>query len=204
MSELDVLYGYYETEDALKTLKRPGIQLVRGEGVTENPILALVGEAPGPLENAKGKPFQGKAGLILNNLLKSVEIDREMCYLTNAVKYQPVDSKTNRFRKPTDEEIKASRPYLLAELEIIKPTWVCILGNSPLKAIFPHIKSLYKTRGELLEGKYFVTYHPSYLQYSPDKRPIVEKDFRTLAELIKPKFEPLGDVPEDFEVQTET
>jgi len=152
-----------------KTSKAGKYTLVKLEGVgNKTADIMLVGEAPGYNEIVKGKPFIGKAGQKLRNVLKSVGINSEDIYITNVVKCRPPQNRT-----PTDSEIKECSSYLEKEIEEIKPKVIGMLGNVPLK-YFMNTKGITKFRGiETWSDKHscwlLPIYHPSYVIRFPNK-----------------------------------
>ncbi len=133
---------------------------VFGEGNDEASIM-LVGEAPGKKEDETGRPFVGAAGKYLTNALRELGVDRTEVYITNAVKCRPPQN-----RKPTKKEIEACRPYLLKQMEIIKPQVIICLGNSAAYSLLGRDIKLKEEAGMLLtrDGrKIMITYHPSFV-----------------------------------------
>lgn len=117
-------------EECRKTnlpLKETSTNLVFGKGNADVSIL-FVGEAPGRNEDEQGFPFVGAAGKNLDKLLKDVGLSLEDVYIANILKYRPPEN-----RAPQDEEIKAHTPYLLKQIEVIKPKVICSLGNYATK-----------------------------------------------------------------------
>ncbi|MDP4039021.1 MAG: uracil-DNA glycosylase [Candidatus Pacearchaeota archaeon] len=108
-------------------LKEGAKNLVFGKGSADAEIM-FVGEAPGRNEDEQGMPFVGVAGKNLDMLLKKVGLDIGDVYIGNILKYRPPEN-----RNPTDEEIKAHTPWLLKQIEVIKPKVVCSLGNYATK-----------------------------------------------------------------------
>jgi len=92
-----------------------------GEGPIPCDIM-IVGEAPGFREDDTGRPFQGKAGEILNGLLKDVGFDRKNLYVTNVIRCRPPNNRT-----PTKKEIVACNPYLQKEIKVVKPKFILVL-----------------------------------------------------------------------------
>lgn len=92
--------------------------------------IVLVGEAPGADEDARGKPFVGRAGQLLDRMLKEAGFEPERLYITNAVKCRPPNN-----RKPTPEEMAACRPYLMAQLAAIRPAIVVALGATAIESM---------------------------------------------------------------------
>lgn len=172
-------------------LNIPGINYVPGIGEHDSPKVCFVGEAPGPMENAKGVPFSGKAGQIFLRLLRTNHFPMNDLYMTNIVKFMPVDQQTTRFRKPTIEEIEISTEYLAKELAIVEPQYLCLMGNSAVAGIFKEKEARVKElRGKIIDPGVklpfyiFVTYHPSLIQYKPHMEYVISKDFDQLARYV--------------------
>ncbi len=133
---------------------------VFGEG-NDTASIMLVGEAPGKKEDETGRPFVGAAGKYLTNALWELGIDRVEVYITNAVKCRPPQN-----RKPTKKEIEACRPYLLKQIEIIKPQVIICLGSSAAYSLLGREIRLREAAGMLLTcngRKIMITYHPSFV-----------------------------------------
>jgi len=123
-----------ETDD-----KWPGEKLVFGEGSPDSAIV-MIGEAPGGEEEREGRPFVGKAGKNLSEILSAAGLEREHIYITNVVKLRPVQ-KSKKTGKPVNRAPDAAEkafflPFLFDELRIIEPRLIITLGNVPLKAVF--------------------------------------------------------------------
>ncbi|MDL1972861.1 MAG: uracil-DNA glycosylase, partial [Deltaproteobacteria bacterium] len=97
--------------------------IVFGEG-NEDARLMLIGEAPGHEEDLQGRPFVGAAGHLLDNMLKAINLSRREVYIANIVKCRPPQN-----RKPERDEIEACKPFLLKQIDIIKPSIICTLGS---------------------------------------------------------------------------
>ena len=111
--------------------------LVFGSGNANEPVLLLIGEAPGHQEAVQGKPFVGKAGQNLSRFLDTLGLTREEIYITNAVKLHPTRlSAAGRLvnRPPTREERKLFQPWLMREIALVRPHALVTLGNVPLQA----------------------------------------------------------------------
>jgi len=148
---------------------------VPGEGPADAKIMFL-GVAPGVEEDKTGKPFVGKAGKFLNQLLKIAEIKREKIFITSLLKCLPQPPIN---RKPKKEEIEACLPYLKKQIEIINPQKFILLGEVAFFVFFPD-KKLKDFRGKWLkksDKEYFVTYHPAAGIRFQKFRKILEKDF---------------------------
>jgi uracil-DNA glycosylase len=141
----------------------------------------VVGEGPGAEEDAQGEPFVGRAGKLLNDILKAINFNREEVYIANIVKDRPPGNRT-----PTAEEMEACIPYLKKQIEIIKPKLILCLGLTAAQGLLKKRDSLTKLRGQLFEyhgAKVMVTYHPAALLRNPNwKRPCWEdvQKFREL------------------------
>jgi DNA polymerase len=145
---------------------------VPGEG---NPKarLVCVGEAPGATEDETGLPFVGAAGGLLTKILGAVNLTREEVFITNVVKHRPPGN-----RNPTPNEIEACSPYLVRQLELIKPKVIVAFGTFAAQTLLNTKTPIGKLRGEV--HRYHgiplvVTYHPAALLRNPSwKRPTWE------------------------------
>jgi len=141
MLQLELLYAFErERLGRLAALDQPQGEYahpVFGLG-TPNAKVLLIGEAPGAEETRQGRPFVGKAGRQLDELFCLFGITRENAYITNVVKYRPVvrSPRSVRNRTPVPSEVDASLPLLQKEIELIRPDFLCTLGNTPLKAVY--------------------------------------------------------------------
>ncbi len=144
-----------------------GGQVVFGIGNLDADIL-FCGEAPGAEETAEGEPFMGESGQLLNKMIKAMGSDRGQVYLSTIMNWRPVDLNSAGSRKPTDYELEFCMPYLKAQIEIVKPKVVVVMGVVASKAFFGKdaFKSLRDIKGEWREFMgipTIATYHPSYL-----------------------------------------
>lgn len=155
--------------------------VVPGEG-SINAKIFCIGMAPGVEEDKIGKPFRGRAGQLLNELLKIAKIKREKIFITSVLKCltQPPPN-----RKPTKKEIEACLPYLKKQIEIINPQDFILLGEVAFLVFFPG-KKLKDFRGKKIKKdnkEYFVTYHPAAGLRFPKIRKILERDFQKIKNL---------------------
>lgn len=127
---------------------------VSGEGDT-NAKLFFVGESPGREEDLTGRPFIGRAGRLLTELLVSIKLKRENVFITSVLKCRPPNN-----RKPTAKEIEYCLPYLKKQIEIIKPKIIVLLGNTALQSLLGKEYTVTKYHGKFI-GNYFVTFHPA-------------------------------------------
>jgi DNA polymerase len=148
-------------------------QTVFGEGPPDARIL-LVGEQPGDKEDLAGRPFVGPAGALLDRALDDAGIERGAVYVTNAVKHFKWTPRGKRrlHSKPTARELKACRPWLEAELEVIEPEVLVCLGATAAQSLLGRQFRITKQRGTWVESQWaaatMATYHPSALLRAPD------------------------------------
>jgi len=136
--------------------------------------LLIIGEAPGPEENIKGKPFVGRAGQMLDKILQAADFDPEKdVYITNSVFRMPPGEDGKPFRKPNDQEIEYYRPFVFEIIRLIDPHVILLTGNVACHSV------LGKTGITSLRGKWTQTedrwimpiFHPSYLLRNPARDP---------------------------------
>ena len=155
-------------------LYKRGTQTVFGEGPKRAAIM-LVGEQPGDYEDVAGKPFVGPAGKILDRALAEAGIDRGQVYVTNAVKHFKWEPRGKRriHQKPNSREMAACRPWLEAEMRLVKPKLVVCLGSTAGQAFFGPSFRVTRERGKVLSSKLaprvVATVHPSSLLRQPDE-----------------------------------
>jgi uracil-DNA glycosylase family protein len=155
-------------------LYKRATQTVFGEGPKGAPMM-LVGEQPGDYEDVAGKPFVGPAGKIMDRALEEAGIDRSQVYVTNAVKHFKWEPRGKRriHQKPNSREIAACRPWLEAELRLVKPKLLVCLGATAAQAIFGPSFRVTRERGKVLSSKFaprvLATVHPSSLLRQPDE-----------------------------------
>src|SRR5438477_886150 len=147
-------------------LFRAATQTVFGEGTAGADVM-LVGEQPGDREDVEGAPFVGPAGRLLDDALDEAGIDRSRAYVTNVVKHFKWEPRGKRriHKKPNAEEIGACRPWLDAELALIKPQVIVALGATAAQALLGSQFRVTKQRGEFIESSLapyvLATVHPS-------------------------------------------
>src|SRR5438045_5278611 len=149
-------------------------QAVSGEE-PKNALIMLVGEQPGDYEDQEGKPFVGPAGKIMDQALEEAGIDRKEVYVTNAVKHFKWEPRGKRriHQKPNSREIAACRPWLEAELRLVKPKLLVCLGATAAQTVFGPSFRVTRERGKVLSSKLaprtLATVHPSSLLRQPDE-----------------------------------
>ena len=155
-------------------LYKHATQTVFGEG-PKGATLMLLGEQPGDQEDLTGKPFVGPAGKILDRALQEAGIDRTQVYVTNTVKHFKWEPRGKRriHKKPNSREIAACRPWLEAELRVVRPGLLVCMGATAGQAIFGPSFRVTRERGKVLESelaqKVVATVHPSSLLRQPDE-----------------------------------
>ena len=150
-------------------------QTVFGEGPARARVM-LIGEQPGDREDLAGKPFVGPAGRLLDEALQKAGIDRNEVYVTNVVKHFRWESaargKRRIHKKPRSWEIEACRPWLDAELAVVKPEVLVCLGASAAQALLGRKFSVTRQRGEIVSSNLapnvMATVHPSSILRAPD------------------------------------
>ena len=153
-------------------LWKPATQTVFGEGPSDAKLM-FVGEQPGDKEDLAGHPFVGPAGQMFDRAMEEAGLDRRKSYITNAVKHFKFTprGKIRLHQKPNSMEIRACKPWLQKELEIVKPTLVVAMGATAVQSVFGQPLPIGKNRGTLLragEARAVITVHPSYLLRVPD------------------------------------
>jgi DNA polymerase len=173
--------GFESLDDVIDALKRmkddpladAGTNVVISRGNPEARLL-IIGEAPGPEENVRGKPFVGRAGQMLDKVLEAANFDPEKdVFITNSVFRMPPGTDGKAFRKPTDQEIDYYRPFVFEIIRLINPRVILLTGNVACQSV------LRKTGITSLRGKWtqmdehwvMPIFHPSYLLRNPTRDP---------------------------------
>jgi uracil-DNA glycosylase family 4 len=144
--------------------------------------LVFVGEGPGHDEDIKGEPFVGRAGKLLTQMIEAMNLRREDVYIANVVKCRPPEN-----RLPEKDEIATCSPYLLRQLDVIKPKVVCALGSCAAQTLLQTTQGISKFRGEWFDfrgAKLIATYHPAYLLRNPPAKSEVWKDLQKVMALL--------------------
>ena len=156
-------------------LWKRGTQTVFGEGARGAEIV-FVGEQPGNEEDLSGKPFVGPAGRLLDEALAEAGIDRTQTYVTNVVKHFKWEPRGKRriHKKPNAGEIAACRPWLEAEIALVKPKVIVCLGATAAQALLGSKFKVSKLRGQFIESTLapyiLATVHPSSILRAPDDK----------------------------------
>lgn len=171
-------------------LWKTGTQTVFGEG-SRHAKVVFVGEQPGNDEDLAGKPFVGPAGKLLDKALVEAGISRDDVYVTNVVKHFKWEPKGKRriHKKPNAREIAACRPWLEAELAVLKPEVLVCLGATAAQALLGRDFRVSERRGDFVESELaahvVATVHPSSILRSPDDETRREEMKRFVADLKK-------------------
>jgi DNA polymerase len=154
-------------------LWKKGTQTVFGDGRSRSKVM-FVGEQPGNEEDLTGKPFVGPAGRLFDSALEEAGIDRKQTYVTNVVKHFKWEPRGKRriHKKPNAQEISACRPWLEAEIALVKPKIIVALGATAAQALLGPKFRVTKQRGEFIESTLapyvMATVHPSSILRAPD------------------------------------
>ncbi|MBQ9988129.1 MAG: uracil-DNA glycosylase [Clostridia bacterium] len=157
---------------------------VPGEG-NLNARLMIIGEGPGANEDAEGRPFVGRAGKLLEQMLDSIDLTREQVYIANIVKCRPPQN-----RAPKEEESEMCLPFLLRQIELVNPDVILLMGATALNNYIDKKLKITKTRGQWLtrDGRpVMATFHPAALLRDPNKNPAAFKDMLAVDRKLKGK-----------------
>ena len=170
-------------------LKESAKKLVFSDGNSNSKIM-IVGEGPGQKEDEVGKPFVGDAGLLLNKMLKAININRKDIYITNVVNYRPPNN-----RKPEPAEITRYSEYLRKHISIINPEILILMGSTAMESLFGSKIKISKERGNwknvIINNKSYltmITFHPAYLLRQPEQKKYSWTDLKE----IRKKIDELG------------
>ncbi len=154
-------------------LANAGTNVVISRGNPQAKAL-IIGEAPGPQENIQGKPFVGRAGKLLDEILQAVNFDPEKdVYISNSVFRMPPGDGGKAFRKPTDTEIEYYRPFVQEMIRIMAPKILLLTGNVACYSVLSQT-GITKLRGNWINREnYWIMpiFHPSYLLRNPSRQP---------------------------------
>ncbi|HYE33514.1 MAG TPA: uracil-DNA glycosylase [Methylomirabilota bacterium] len=173
-------------------LVRSRKNVVFGVGDINSPLM-FVGEAPGADEDQQGEPFVGKAGQLLTKIIQTMSLSRETVYIANILKCRPdIPGQTAGNRKPTPEEVNTCLPYLMAQIDLVRPKVIVTLGGTAMEGLFGQPALITKMRGTWHEFRgipVMPTYHPSYLlrnQALSVKREVWEDMLKVMERLEMP------------------
>jgi uracil-DNA glycosylase family 4 len=144
--------------------------------------LMFVGEGPGHDEDIKGEPFVGRAGKLLTQMIEAMSLHREDVYIANVVKCRPPEN-----RLPEKDEITTCSPFLMRQIDVIKPKVVCCLGSCAAQTLLQTTQGISRFRGEWFDfrgAKLIATYHPAYLLRNPPAKSEVWKDLQKVMAVL--------------------
>jgi uracil-DNA glycosylase family 4 len=153
-------------------------RMVPGEGSPSADVM-FVGEAPGANEDRLGRPFVGRAGALLEELLEAAGLVRDDVWITNVVKARPPKN-----RDPRAPEVAHCMPWLETEVALIRPRVIVPLGRHALKHFAPDAK-IAEVHGRLLDGRLFPLYHPAAAMYNQTLRATLFDDARALGLVLR-------------------
>lgn len=163
------------------SLRAGCVQAVPGEGDINSPVV-FIGEAPGKVEDQTGRPFVGPAGKLLAEALAAIGWQRDEVYITNIVKCRPPDN-----RDPLPEEVAEHKSFLTAELKLIQPKLIVLLGRHALHWFLPDLqistcRGTAKRHGDQV---FFPVYHPAAALYDPRLRATFAADIAKIPLVLK-------------------
>ncbi len=156
-------------------------KIVHSEGNREANLM-FVGEAPGANEDAEGRPFVGKAGILLNKIIESIGLKREDVFIGNVNRCRPPQN-----RQPTPLEAATCKPFLLREISVVRPKVIVVLGNTATQNLLATKVGITKLRGEFQDYfgiKVMPTFHPAYLLRDPSKKRETWEDMKKVRDFL--------------------
>jgi DNA polymerase len=157
-------------------------QVVFGEG-DPSARLFFIGEAPGAEEDRTGRPFIGRAGALLTKIIDAINLSREQVFISSVIKCRPPGN-----RKPEQDEINTCKPFLLQQIQTIRPAIICTLGSVATSTILDNNEPISKCRGKFhdFHGIYVMpTFHPAYLLRNQKDKKLVWEDMQKIQALYK-------------------
>lgn len=161
-------------------LKKMATNTVFSDGNADSKIM-VIGEAPGNHEDLQAIPFCGDSGKLLDEMFKSIDLDRSKFYITNVIFWRPPGN-----RRPTDEELAICRPFVERHIQLVDPKIIILVGSTSMSAILGINDPVTGVRGKVIEYapnfmkrkiNCFVVFHPSYLLRQSGKKRIAWRDF---------------------------
>ncbi len=166
-------------------LKSSATKLVFSDGDNQSQIM-IIGEGPGQKEDEAGKPFVGDAGMLLNKMLKAINIERSKVYITNVVNYRPPNN-----RKPEPAEVSRYSNFLRKHISIIDPKILILMGSTAMESLFGSKIKITKERGNwkdiIINNKTYlcmITFHPAYLLRQPEQKKYSWADLKEIKKKI--------------------
>lgn len=175
-----------------KLAKLGRTQVVFGVGNPHASIM-FVGEAPGFNEDQKGEPFVGAAGKLLNDLLASASLSRDQIYIANVIKCRPPNN-----RDPEPDEVETCKPFLMQQIQLIRPKLVCTLGNWATQTLLERRVGITKVKAQAFYMKDFVIFpllHPAAALHQGNLLDTLKDDFKKLKEFLDRHTKPVEPSP---------
>jgi uracil-DNA glycosylase len=157
--------------------------IVFGEGCS-NPAIVFVGEGPGQDEDQQGRPFVGKAGKLLDKMIRALGFAREQVYICNMVKCRPPNNRT-----PQADEIDCCSPFLLKQIDALRPQVICALGACAAQNLLGSASAISMLRSKVHSWRgmpLVATFHPAYLLRNPSKKAAAWQDLLQLRRILNP------------------
>lgn len=181
--------GWEALRERVQQCQRCPLHQTRTQGVfgigDRQAQLMLIGEAPGAEEDRRGEPFVGRAGKLLDEMLRAIGLSRETVYITNVLKSRPPNN-----RDPRPDEVAACEPYLRQQLELVSPCVIIALGRIATQYLLKSTQSLGRLRGQWHQygpraTPLRVTYHPAYLLRSPADKYKAWQDLKHVRQCLR-------------------
>lgn len=160
-------------------------QVVFGVGNPQAELM-FIGEAPGQEEDIQGEPFVGRAGQLLTKIIEAMGLKRQDVYIANVNKCRPPNN-----RAPLPDEMATCRPYLMRQLDMVKPKVICLLGATAVKGLLDSKESITRLRGRFIKWRGMLvmpTFHPAYLLRNPNDKRFVWEDVQKIRDVLKGKL----------------
>ena len=157
-------------------------QIVFGVGNPDADLM-FVGEAPGGDEDIQGIPFVGRAGQLLTDIIKAMQLSRAQVYIANVIKCRPPEN-----RNPEPDELDECRPYIKRQVELIKPKVIVALGTFAARTLLRTLDPISRLRGRVYDyrgAKLIPTFHPAYLLRNPSSKREVWEDMKVVRRLLQ-------------------
>lgn len=168
-------------------LRKTATNTVFADG-NQNSEIMLIGEAPGANEDLQGIPFCGDSGKLLDNIIKSIGLDRSNTYITNTIFWRPPGN-----RRPSEEEVEICLPFVEKHIALMNPKLIVLVGGTASFALFGDLGPITKQRQKILQytNKYLekpiastVIFHPSYLLRQPSQKKLAWYDMLNIKKLL--------------------
>lgn len=170
-------------------LHKTRTQTVFGVGNRQTNCL-FVGEAPGADEDAQGEPFVGRAGRLLNEMLRAIQLSREQIFIVNILKCRPPNN-----REPSHSEMACCTPFLRRQIQLIQPKLIVALGRIATQYLLATDTAISQLRGKQFEYAdtgipLIPTFHPAYLLRSPQQKKVAWQDLQLIYKIVKENNKP--------------